>query len=81
MENGLKVSLVSSDTTHERLSVVYGVKVSVMGFCMGKLLKICTKSSWRLFLIQFPLKGAVSYFTHMLLGITNLKVLGQRFQV
>ena len=27
------------------------------------------------------LKGAVSYFTHMLLRITNLKALGQRFQV
>ena len=25
-------------------------------------------------------KGAVSYFTHMLLHITNLKALGQRFQ-
>ena len=38
---GLKVSLVPSDTTHERLSVVYSVKVAVMGFCRGKLLKIC----------------------------------------
>ena len=28
-----------------------------------------------------PLKGAVSYFTHMLLRIINLKALGQRFQV
>ena len=27
------------------------------------------------------LKEAVSYFTHMLLRITNLKALGQRFQV
>ena len=27
------------------------------------------------------LKGAVSYFTHMLLRIINLKALGQRFQV
>ena len=27
------------------------------------------------------LKGAVSYYTHMLLRITNLKALGQRFQV
>ena len=27
------------------------------------------------------IKGAVSYFTHMLLRITNLKALGQRFQV
>ena len=26
-------------------------------------------------------KGSVSYFTHMLLRITNLKALGQRFQV
>ena len=26
-------------------------------------------------------KGAVSYYTHMLLRITNLKALGQRFQV
>ena len=26
-------------------------------------------------------KGAVSYFTPMLLRITNLKALGQRFQV
>ena len=26
-------------------------------------------------------KGAVSYFTHMLLRITNLKALGQHFQV
>ena len=27
------------------------------------------------------LKGAVSSYTHMLLRITNLKALGQRFQV
>ena len=27
------------------------------------------------------IKGAVSYFTHMLLRIINLKALGQRFQV
>ena len=36
--------------------------------------------------INYPLdnlnfKGAVSYFTHMLLRTTNLKALGQRFQV
>ena len=36
--------------------------------------KLCI--NWRLFL-----KGAVSYFTHMLLRITNLKALGQCFQV
>ena len=31
--------------------------------------------------LQRALKGAVSYYTHMLLRITNLKALGQRFQV
>ena len=31
--------------------------------------------------IIFVFKGAVSYYTHMLLRITNLKALGQRFQV
>ena len=30
---------------------------------------------------DLEVKGAVSYFTHMLLRITNLKALGQRFQV
>ena len=30
---------------------------------------------------EVQIKGAVSYYTHMLLRITNLKALGQRFQV
>ena len=30
---------------------------------------------------QKALKGAVSYFTHMLRRITNVKAFGQRFQV
>ena len=31
--------------------------------------------------LLMTIKGAVSYYTHMLLRITNLKALGQRFQV
>ena len=43
--------------------------------------KCAQKGMWVGRVVYPEVKGAVSYFTHMLLHIINLKALGQRFQV
>ena len=52
----------------------------VDGVAMGSPLGPLLANTFMCSLEERLVKGAVSYFTHMLLRITNLKALGQRFQ-
>ena len=56
----------------------FGKTKFLTAYCQKPLLKCLAKKDG---LLKSNFKGAVSYFTHKLLRITNWKALGQRFQV